>query len=194
MTVAQPDARRVDAVLDVALQLIAAVYRAPGTALAADLASGDVVEAVGALAHALEIPAPVLARPDLATLQHCHVDLFVTRAGGLTAPPYVGLAADGELLGPTAEALAAFYAHHDIRPAATWHDLPDHVSAVAEAGLLLLAAGRTEAASGLLTRFIGPWFARYAAAVDAADVSGFYGPLTRFLNSAVLEVSREAAA
>jgi TorA maturation chaperone TorD len=193
MTLTLPDVLPHATAVDLALQLVAGAYRAPTDALVADLHTGEVAAAVEALADEVGVPAPLLARPDLPTLQASHVALFVTSIGGLPAPPYVGLAADGELLGPSAEALAGFYAHHGIAPSPTWHDLPDHVSAVAQAGLLLLAAGRTEAASALLTRFIGPWFVRYAAAVDAADVSGFYGPLTRFLNSVVLEVSREAA-
>jgi putative dimethyl sulfoxide reductase chaperone len=182
-----------DTTIDLVLQLIAGLYRAPGSALATDLAEGGIASAVSAVADDLDIAAPSFAHGDLATLQASHVALFVSSAAGLPAPPYVGLAAGGgEVLGPRSEARARFYAEQGIEPAASWRDLPDHVAAVAEAGLLLLGSGRRAAAEVLLSRFIAPWFERYAAAVEAADVSGFYGPLTRFLRSAVLEVSREA--
>jgi TorA maturation chaperone TorD len=194
MTARSSRPRHEDAVVDLTLQLVAGLYRAPDADLVEDLASGRLAAATLELARAVGTQAPRLNAPSLATLQAAHVALFVTSAGGLPAPPYVGLAADGELLGPTAESLARFYAQHGIKPSPTWLDLPDHVSAVAQAGLLLHGAGRSAAATELLARFIAPWFTRYAAAVDAADVSGFYGPLTRFLATAVLEVTREAAA
>jgi putative dimethyl sulfoxide reductase chaperone len=118
----------------------------------------------------------------------------VSSARGIAAPPYVGYAVDGALLGPTAASLAAWYDAAGITASPDWHDLVDHVAAVAEAGTLLLAAGRPDAASVLVREYLGPWFERYAAAVEAADDSGFYGPLTRFLANAVVEVERATRA
>jgi len=194
-TTADRPALRVDeALVDLALQLTATLYAAPAAALQRDLADGAIAEAVATLAAAASVPEPTFVAPDWATLQSSHVALFVSGWGGVAAPPYVGYAVDDELLGPTAEALAGLYRHHGLEVDPHWSDLPDHVAAVAEAGLLLLEAGRGDAATGLLVDFLSPWFQRYAAAVAAADVSGFYGPLTEFLSSVTSEVVREATA
>jgi TorA maturation chaperone TorD len=180
--------------LDLTLQLVAAVYRTPSPALRDDLAAGTFAAAVETLAEGTGVPAPALAEADWATLESSHLALFVTGRGGVAAPPYVGFAADDELLGPTAEELAGLYRQHGIEIDPHWADLPDHVAAVAEAGLLLLEADRDAAAWNLLVRFLHPWFQRYGGAIAAADVSGFYGPLTEFLCSVMSEVSCEAAA
>ena len=190
----RPATRVADATLDLAFQLIATTYRAPGAPLRDDLAGGAFGEAVATLAAATGVTAPTLSDPPWPTLQSSHVALFVSGLGGVAAPPYVGYAVDGELLGPTAEALAGLYHQHGIEIDPDWADLPDHVAAVAEAGLLLLEAERTEAAQTVLIDFLSPWFQRYAAAVAAADVSGFYGPLTEFLGSVTSEVAREVEA
>lgn len=180
--------------LDLTLQIVATAFVSPGAPLREDLAGGSFAAAVAALSRASGVAAPQLAEPSWSTLQSSHVALFVSHLGGIAAPPYVGYAADGELLGPTAEALAGLYRGHGIEIDPHWTDLPDHVAAVAEAGLLLLEAERAEAARSVLVDFLFPWFQRYAAAVAAADVSGFYGPLTAFLSSVMSEVAREAAA
>jgi TorA maturation chaperone TorD len=177
-----------------ALQLVAATYRSPDAALRDDLDSGAFATAVAELAAATGITAPALGEIDWPKVQTAYVALFVTNAAGVPAPPYAGLALDGELLGPSAEALRRFLAHHGVEPAAGWHDLPDHVAAVAEAGALLAEAGRDDVACVLLERFLSPWFQRYAPEVVAADDSGFYGPLTEFLGSFTSEVECEAAA
>jgi TorA maturation chaperone TorD len=180
--------------LDLILQLVAAVYRAPSPALREDLTNGTFAAAVAALADTTGVDAPDLADPAEASLATSHVALFVTSRGGITAPPYVGFAADDEVLGPTAEALAELYRYHGIEIDPHWADLPDHVAAVAEAGLILLEADREAAARDLVARFLRPWFQRYVGAIAAADVSGFYGPLTEFLCSVMSEVSSETAA
>jgi TorA maturation chaperone TorD len=180
--------------LDLILQLVAAAYRTPSPALRDDLAAGTFTAAIEALAEAAGVPAPALAEANWATLESSHVALFVAGRGGVAAPPYVGFAADDELLGPTAEELAGLYRQHGIEIDPHWSDLPDQVAAVAEAGLLLLEADRDAAARDLLVRFLHPWFHRYADAIAAADVSGFYGPLTEFLCSVMSEVASEAAA
>ncbi len=177
-----------------AFQLVAATYRSPDAGLRDDLHSGAFEAAIAELAEAAGTTAPVLPKVDWPKLQTTYVALFVTNAAGVPAPPYVGLALDGELLGPSAEALKRFLAHHGVETAAGWHDLPDHVAAVAEAGVLLADAGRDDAACVLLERFLSPWFQRYASEVVAADDSGFYGPLTEFLGSFTSEVECEAAA
>jgi TorA maturation chaperone TorD len=178
----------------VALQLVAATYRSPDAALRDDLDTGAFSEAIAALAEATGATAPVLDGIDWPQVQASYVALFVTNAAGVPAPPYVGLALDGELLGPSAAALKTFLSHHGVEVAAGWHDLADHVAAVAEAGVLLADAGRDDAACVLLERFLSPWFQRYAPDVVAADDSGFYGPLTEFLGSFTSEVECEAAA
>lgn len=175
-----------------ALQLVAGTYLTPGEPLRSDLASGAFAVATRHLAAAAAVELPTLGRPDVTALQSSYVALFVTSGGGLPAPPYVGYAVDGELLGPTAKRLKGFYDVHGITPNAEWGDLPDHVSAVAEAGVLLVDAGRPEAARTLLARFLLPWFERFAPAVEARDESGFYGPMTRFLHAAIREVTRES--
>ncbi|MFU8889872.1 MAG: TorD/DmsD family molecular chaperone [Trueperaceae bacterium] len=182
-----------DAIAQV-LQLVAATYRSPDAALRNDLDSGAFATAVAELAEAAGLTAPTLGEIDWPKVQTAYVALFVTNAAGVPAPPYVGLALDGELLGPSAAALKAFLAHHGVEAAAGWHDLPDHVAAVAEAGALLADAGRDDAACVVLERFLSPWFQRYAPQVVAADVNGFYGPLTEFFASLLSEVSCEAAA
>lgn len=176
------------------LQLVAATYRSPEAPLRADIASGALQEALDALAAHAGVGAPSVGDPDWTLVQSSYVDLFVSSVRRIVAPPYVGFALDGELLGPSADALKAFLAHHGVEVATGWHDLPDHVAAVAEAGALLADAGRDDAACVLLTRFLSPWFERYAAEIVAVDVSGFYGPLTEFLGSLVNEVACEAAA
>jgi putative dimethyl sulfoxide reductase chaperone len=177
-----------------ALQLVAATYRSPDAALRDDVDRGALATAVAELAEAACVTAPALGDVDWPKVQTSYVALFVTNAAGVPAPPYVGFALDGELLGPSAAALKAFLAHHGVETAAGWHDLADHVAAVAEAGLLLAGAGRDDAACILLERFLSPWFQRYASEVVAADDSGFYGPLTEFLGSLLSEVECEAAA
>jgi TorA maturation chaperone TorD len=173
--------------LDLLAQLVAGVYASPGAGLWADLRSGAFAEAVQVLADELGLEPPACAweRLDWAELQSAHVHLFVTSVDGVTAPPYVGLALDGELVGPSSRALSDFLAAHGITVAGGWRDLPDHVAAVAEAISLLIAGERVEAADELVTHFVAPWFARYGEAVEKADFSGFYGPLTRFLSAAV---------
>ena len=175
------------------LQLVATTYRSPDARLQADIASGALQEALDALAAHAAVAAPLVGAPDWALVQSSYVDLFVSSVRRVVAPPYVGFALDGELLGPSVDALKAFLAHHGVEVAAGWHDLPDDVAAVAEAGALLQGAGRDDAARVLLARFLSPWFQRYAPEVVAADVSGFYGPLTEFLGSLVNEVAREDA-
>jgi hypothetical protein len=110
-------------------------------------------------------PPPSSPTPTWPTLESSHVALFVTSRGGIAAPPYVGFAADDELLGPTAEALAELYRAHGIEVDPHWADLPDHVAAVAEAGLLLLEADRDGGRAGPARAVPAPWFQRYAGAI-----------------------------
>lgn len=179
------------AVLDLLFQLIAGTYRSPGAALRADLASGALGGAQEAVAEALDLDPPAFEVPSWTTLEAVYVDLFVTSAGGIAAPPYVGYAIDGELMGPSAQLLGAAFADHGIELQDAWSDLPDHVAAVAEGGTLLIRSGRPEAAQALLEGYVAPWFDRFARAIETKDVSGFYGPVTRFLQAAIKEVTRE---
>lgn len=180
--------------LDLLLQLVAATYRAPGPALRADLETGALADAAAAVADDLDLVPPTFAALDWATVQERHVALFVTNPAGVVAPPYAGFAVDGELLGPTFQALGGTFARYGVQVQDDWRDLPDHVSAVAEGGVLLLEAGHADGALELLARYLAPWFRRYAGAVAVADPGGLYGTLTPFLDAAIEEVSREARA
>lgn len=175
------------------LTLVAGVFAPPRESLRDDLRTGRLRQACEQLASQLGVPAPQWPRVDWTELQAAHVDLFVSSGSGLTAVPYVGYAVDDEVLGPTAEALARFFREHQVTPNPDWRDLPDHVAAVAEAGALLHAADRPEAAHHLALRYLRPWFERYAAAIQRNDSSGFYASLTRFLHQALGEVTREDA-
>lgn len=193
MTTTAPSARtNVDEVaLDLVFQLMAGTYRSPSEALRSDVDSGAFGEAVAALAAMLDLPAPELATPPWATLQASYVDLFVSSGSGVAAPPYVGYAIDDELMGPSTQLLGAAFADHGIALQDDWHDLPDHVAAVAEGGLHLVRTGRAQAAFDLLEGFVAPWFERFSGGIAAKDVSSFYGPVSRFLHDAIREVTRE---
>ena len=180
--------------LDPLLQLIAATYRTPGPALRADLESGAVADACGALADVLDLVPPSFGPLDFGALQERHVALFVSSGNGIVAPPYAGFAVDGELLGATFQAMGGTFERYGIEVRADWADLPDHVAAVAEGAGLLLETGALDGAVEGVARYLAPWFDRYAAAVAAADVGGVYGALTPFLDAAIKEVVREAQA
>jgi TorA maturation chaperone TorD len=173
--VGNPDA------LQACLALTAALYRSPSAALKEDLASGRIGELCRELAEALDLTPPELVDTDWSTVQTSFVSLFVTNPHGIVAPPYTGYARDDELLGPSCDALKATYHAYGLTLCETFRDLPDHVSVVAEAGLLLIQTERVDAALTLTRDYVHPWFARYASAVAAADESGIYGPLTGFL-------------
>lgn len=177
--------------LDLLFQVIAATYRSPTTALTDDIASGAFDAALERLAAATGTEAPTLVTPELRTLQAGYVDLFVSSRRGIAAAPYVGAAIDGELMGPSAQQLGAAFAAHGIELTDAWRDLPDHVAAVAEGGSLLVRRSEDDAARDLLAEFIAPWFAASAASITARDDTGFYGPVTRFLDGAIKEVTRE---
>lgn len=171
--------------LAAACQLVAAVYATPGDGLRDDLRSGRLAEIGDALARmgGQEPPRWPHAPPPFEALRADYVALFVSRAGGVPAPPYACLVHDGQLLGPCSRRLRAELASLGVRPAPHWHDLPDHIAAVAEAADLLLEHGRTGAARALAGRYLVPWFDRYADAVAQADARGFYAELSRFLRA-----------
>lgn len=180
--------------LDLLFQVIAATYRSPTTALTDDVTSGAFGAALERLAGATGATAPTLTTPELRALQAAYVDLFVSSRRGIAAALYVGAAIDGELMGPSAQQLGAAFAAHGIELTDAWRDLPDHVAAVAEGGSLLVRRSDDAAAHDLLVEFIAPWFAASTAAIAARDDTGFYGPVTRFLDGAIKEVTREGRA
>jgi TorA maturation chaperone TorD len=190
MTVAAAGPTRDVETLPLVLQLVAATYQAPRQALLRDLERGAVAEAMARVADGLDLDAPTLPDVDPTTLQTAHVELFVSSARGRTSPPYVGYALDGELLGPSAEAVGRFLASHGIGTDPAWRDLPDHVAAVAEAASILSVTGQHHAAERVAREWLLPWFDRYATEVATKDVSDFYGPLTTFLHAAIREVTR----
>lgn len=179
--------------LALALEIAASIYRSPGDELRADIAQGNLEDAVANCASRMGWTPPTLQTDNWPVLQAAYVDLFVSSARGLAGPPYVGLAIDNELLGPSVDAWKALLAEQALALDASWSDLPDHVALVAEAASLLWDAGRTDTAATIAQQFLAPWFQRYGARVVAADSSGFYGPLTEFLASVMGEVACEAS-
>ena len=175
------------------LQLAGAIYHAPGAALRTDLESGRLQRLTLEAAASLGLTPPQRLCADFDTLQPRYVALFVTSPAGVTAPPYAGYALDNTLLGESVKALRAFFLHHGFSLSEHWHDLPDHIALLAEAGLLLLDMDRYDEALELTERFLMPWFARFAEVLGVADPD-FYGPLTQFLNEAIKEVTCEVAA
>ncbi|MEJ2668048.1 MAG: molecular chaperone TorD family protein [Deinococcales bacterium] len=177
--------------LEAACQVVAALYRSPGEGLRDDLYGGRLGAVTDALAVWAGVDAPRAPHspPAWDRLRAAYVGLFVSRAGGVPAPPYVGLVHDRELLGPRVRRLRAELAGLGIRPRAEWHELPDHLAAVAEAVDLLMEQGRVAAATTLAVNHLVPWFDRFAEAVAQHDESGFYGELTTFLHTVLSEVA-----
>lgn len=177
--------------LAAACQVVAAVYRTPGEGLLDDLRSGRLAAVTDALAAWAGVNAPrgPHAPPDPEALRAVHVSLFVSRAGGVPAPPYVGLLRDRELMGPSVRRLRGELEGLGLRIRAEWRELPDHLAALAEAVDLLLERGRYAAATGLASAYLAPWFERFAETVAANDESGFYGELSRFLRDVFAEVT-----
>lgn len=173
-----------------ACQVVCAVYATPGDGLHDDLRSGRLAEVTDALARSegLDAPRGPHAPPPFEVLRATYVGLFVSRVGGVPAPPYACLVHDRQLLGPSARRLRSELASLGVRPAPQWRDLPDHIAAVAEATELLVEHGRTGAATALAGHYLVPWFGRYADAVAQADDSGFYGELSRFLRAVLKEL------
>lgn len=175
------------------LQLTAALYQPPREALRGDLEAGNLHHLAVKVAHALRLRLPLFVPPTFEALQARYVALFITNPAGVSAPPYTGYALDDTLLGPSVQALRAFLLQHGLSLREGWRDLPDHVAAVAEAGLLLFERERYDEALELSGRFLLPWFARYSEVLSAADPD-FYGPLSQFLYCALKEVTCEVAA
>jgi TorA maturation chaperone TorD len=173
--------------------LIASIFATPSDGLRADLEQGVLARALQVLASDRQ-RVPDLRRVTWREVQRQHTALFVSALGGIAAPPYVGYAIDNELLGPSADGLKRFLAHHGVTPTARWSDLPDHLAAVAEAAALLARAGRVDVSCVLVTRYLSPWFERFTPMVQAADGSGFYGALCEFLRTMTSEVACEAEA
>jgi putative dimethyl sulfoxide reductase chaperone len=182
--------RSVDA-LAAACQIVAALYRSPSEGLRDDLESGRLRAVSDALARyaGLDAPQGPHAPPPFDTLGPVYVALFVSRAGGVAAPPYVGLVRDRQLMGPSVTRLRSDLEALGLRISPEWRELPDHLAAVAEAVELLLERGRVGAGMALAANYLSPWFARYADAVAEADASGFYGEMSRFLRTVLKEVA-----
>jgi len=176
--------------LAAACQVAAGLFRTPGEGLAADLRSGRLLQVTDALALRTGVDAPPALRRTVAfrALEVAYVALFVSRMGGVPAPPYVGLAYDGELMGPTVRRLASEFEALGLRTKPTWRELPDHVAAVAEAIELLLENGRFGAAVRIAEEYLMPWLERYGAAIADADETGFYGATTLFLHAVLKEL------
>lgn len=185
-----PSPTRTDEVLSLSLQLVAAVYAPPRDAFLTEVRDGTIAAAVEQLAVAVEVPAPALPTVHPDKIRAAHADLFVNSANAPTSPPYVGYAIDGQLLGPSAEAVGRFLASHGIGIDPDWPDLPDHVAAVAEAAAILAISGHADSARRVANEWLQPWFERYAAEVASRDASGLYGPLSTFLQATIREVSR----
>ena len=100
------------AVVALLLQIVASVYSSPRDALLADLESGTFDAAVQEVADALGVDAPDVVEAPAPILQSSYVDLFVSSASGLSSPPYVGFAVDGELCKTVADLAGAFCAQN----------------------------------------------------------------------------------
>jgi len=177
--------------LGAACQVVAVVYRAPAEGLLDDLRCGRLAAVTDALAGWLGIEPPrgPHAPPGDDALHAAHLALFVSRPGGVPAPPYVGLVRDRELMGPSVRRLRADLEALGLRPAAEWRELPDHLAEVADAVDRLLEHGRSAAATGIAAAYLAPWFDRFADAVALHDDGGFYGEITGFLRRVLYEVT-----
>ncbi len=179
--------------ISVIMQIIAAIYNSPGQQLHSDLSSGTLKKVLAELASDLDLPTVELAEGNWQNIQAAYVSLFVTNPAGVPAQPYVAYLLDGELLGVKAQELQRFYQQKGFMLSSAWNDLPDHLAVVAEAVLQLLEAEAVDAAMYLLSQYVVPWFKGFSATIEAYDSSNFYGPITVFLEKALMEVTREVS-
>lgn len=174
----------------------AAVFAPPKAALAHDLASGALQEALDELAQGRA--APRLPQVELPELQAAYTALFLSNPAGLPCPPYVGMALDGRLFGDGFDRLLEVYQAAGLEVSPDWRDLPDHLAAVGEA--IALLEGKPALARTLALDFLLPWLRRYTLALWEADPTGFYSAVAEFLWGVLEafprgeEVSREARA
>ena len=173
------------------LQLIATVYHSPDQSFKQNLDSGRLHDALDTLCTLLDLNKPQL-RVNWSDLQTAYVSLFVSNATGVPAHPYAGYVLDGQLLGQHVEALIDHYQIEGLEFSKDWNDLPDHIAAIAEAALLLHETCRHTAVNHLIKKYLFPWFEHYKFALQTADMSGFYGPLTVFLSQALMEVTHDS--
>lgn len=177
--------------LEPSLALATALLRSPSEALRADLEGGRVAGVLADVAAAIDVPLAAALRdpPGWDTLRQRYVSLFVSRSGGVPAPPYAGLAFDPELMGPSVLRLKRELAALGLDVDGGWHEPPDHVAGLAEGAALLCEAGRRGEAMGLVRGWLLPWLDRYQEPLRAADEDGFYGELVGLLRLALREVA-----
>ena len=174
-------------------ELIAAVFSSPDQRFKDDIDSGRLQKIVSFLADGLGLEPVQYKIPDWYDLQSNYVRLFLTNPSGLPAPPYLAYAIDGLLLGPSFKELKSFYRHNGLVINDSYHDLPDHISVVAEAAVLLLDDGKLQEVKELIIRFFLPWFEKYITRITAID-SEFYGPICQFCKDITGRLVDEAKA
>ncbi len=169
------------------LQLISAVFNSPNQALQDDIESGRLKDLIVFLADGLRLEPPQYKIPNWSNLQSNYVQLFLTNPSGLIAPPYLAYAIDNKLLGPSFKRLKDFYSQNGLIIKESYTDFPDHISAVAQAALLLLENGNTQQIKELGKQFFLPWFERYKTEVLEAEPI-FYGPICQFCETVLRRV------
>jgi len=174
-------------------RLLGAVIRATFGASAAELKdhldSGRLQRGLDDLAEVTGHAAPQLGSPAHSELEATRVSLFHANPAGLPAPPYAGLAIDGEILGPAVTRLESLLAAHGYESPAGWTELPDHLAAI---GAVLAAdACPASLARRLEEEYLRPWLDRYAGRVAAVDETGVFTAITGFLARIVKGATRE---
>lgn len=159
--------------------ILTATFSAGARELEEHLASGRLQRALDELSGLVGKSAPRLPRASLVSLQEARVQLFTSNPAGLPAPPYVGLAIDGEILGPAVERLQALLRSYGFQTDPSWTELPDHLAVIG--AVLANDSCPADLARGLETEYLRPWFERYAAALAAADGTGVFSSIADFV-------------
>lgn len=173
--------------------ILTATFGSSASDLDEHLASGRLQRALDELSGLIGKPAPRLPRASLVSLQEARVELFTSNPAGLPAPPYAGLAIDGEILGPAVDRLQALLQSHGFETNPSWTELPDHLAVIG--AVLANDACPEDLARGLETEYLRPWLERYAGALAGADRTGVFSMIANFLaEPAASEVSHETRA
>lgn len=174
-------------------QLIAALFNSPSQDFKDDIDSGRLEDLIVFIVDEYGLEPPQYKIPKWSSLQSNYVQLFLTNPSGLIAPPYLAYAIDNKLLGPSLKRLKNFYSQNGLIINDSYTDFPDHISAVAQATLLLLENKTTFSIEELIKQFFLIWFERYGIEVAAAEPV-FYGPLCQFCETVLRRVIDENAA
>lgn len=157
--------------------VLARCWRDPDDTLVDALAAG-----------ALDAVVPDVDPVSLHPLRAEYTRLFVG-PGEPLAPPYESLYRDegGQLLGPTASAVVAWYRTYDVGLHPEVRDLPDHVAAELEFLAHLHRRGETDAAEQFVAEHLGQWVGTFLDAVRASAREPFYAALADATERALLD-------